>query len=59
LVALQTLDSFQFENVSLIKIDVEGLAFSVIKGPEQKIASSRPVLLVEIEQRHFLCPINE
>ncbi|MDO9010557.1 MAG: FkbM family methyltransferase [Gallionella sp.] len=59
LVVLQTLDSFQFENVSLIKIDVEGHEFSVIKGAEQTIASSRPVLLVEIEQRHIVCPINE
>ena len=59
LVALQTLDSFQFENVSLIKIDVEGHEYSVIEGAELTIASSRPVLLVEIEQRHIVSPINE
>ena len=59
LFALQTFDCFHFENVSLIKIDVEGHVFSVIKWAEQTIASLRPVLLVEIEQRYIVCPINE
>ena len=59
LVPLRTLDSFRFEHVSLIKIDVEGHEFSVIDGAVATIASSKPALLVEIEQRHNERPINE
>lgn len=59
LVPLQTLDSYQFEDVSLIKIDVEGHEYSVIEGAEATIISSRPALLVEIEQRHNSRPIGE
>jgi len=58
MVSLQTLDSFQFENVRLIKIDVEGHEFSVIEGAERTITLSWPVLLVEIEQRHLNGPIS-
>lgn len=59
LVPLQTLDSFRFENISLIKIDVEGHEYSVIDGAAATLASSRPALLVEIEQRHNGRPIGE
>jgi len=59
LVPLQTLDSYQFEGVSLIKIDVEGHEYRVIEGAAKTIASSRPVLLIEIEQRHIDRPIAE
>ena len=44
LVSLQTLDSFQFDNVALIKIDVEGHEYSVIEGAVGTIAASRPAL---------------
>lgn len=59
LVPLQTLDSFRFEGVSLIKIDVEGHEYSVIEGAGATLTSSRPALLVEIEQRHASRPIGE
>jgi len=58
-VPLQTLDSFRFEDVSLIKIDVEGHEYSVIEGAAETIATSNPALLVEIEQRHITRPITE
>lgn len=58
-VQLQTLDSYRFEDVKLIKIDVEGHEQSVIKGAAATLASSRPALLVEIEQRHNDMPIDE
>ena len=58
LVPLRTLDSYQFEGVSLIKIDVEGHEYSVIEGAEKTIVSSRPALLIEIEQRHIDRPIE-
>lgn len=59
LVALETLDSFAFEDVSLIKIDVEGHEYCVIEGGASTIVTSRPALLVEIEQRHSVRPIAE
>lgn len=58
-VSLQTLDSYRFEDVSFIKIDVEGHEYSVIEGAVSLLASSRPALLVEIEQRHNGRPISE
>jgi FkbM family methyltransferase len=59
LVPLQTLDSYRFEGVQLIKIDVEGHECSVIEGAAATITSSKPALLVEIEQRHNDRPIRE
>ena len=59
LVSLRTLDSYGFKDVSFIKIDVEGHEYSVIGGAEMLLGSSRPALLVEIEERHNSRPINE
>ena len=59
LVALRTLDSFDFQRVSLIKIDVEGHEYSVLEGAEATIEASRPALLVEIEKRHSSRPIDD
>ncbi len=59
LVPLRTLDSYLFEDVKLIKIDVEGHEQSVIMGAAATLHSSRPALLVEIEQRHNARPISE
>ncbi len=58
-VSLRTLDSFGFEQVDLIKIDVEGHEAQVIEGARETIAACRPALLVEIEQRHCPGPIGE
>ena len=52
LVPLRTLDSYQFEDVKLIKIDVEGHEFAVLEGASMTLTSSRPAMLVEVEQRH-------
>lgn len=59
LVPLQTLDSYSFKDVSLIKIDVEGHEYSVIDGAAATLTLARPALLVEIEQRHSSRPIHE
>lgn len=42
-----TLDSYHFENVDIIKIDVEGYELEVLKGADQTIASNRPIVQVE------------
>ncbi|MES2975042.1 MAG: FkbM family methyltransferase [Pseudomonadota bacterium] len=52
-VELRTMDSFGFDDVSFIKIDVEGHELRVLKGGRETILRNRPVLLVEIEQRHL------
>lgn len=41
------LDSFGFNDVDFIKIDVEGFERAVIAGAEQTIKRSRPVIVVE------------
>lgn len=43
-----TLDSFNFDNVSLIKIDVEGYEIEVIQGAKKTILRNHPTLIVEI-----------
>jgi FkbM family methyltransferase len=47
-----TIDSFSFEHVDLIKIDVEGHELNVIMGSRQTIVRCRPVILAELENRH-------
>lgn len=44
---LATLDSFQFDKIDLIKIDVEGHELNVIKSGEQTILKYKPVILFE------------
>jgi FkbM family methyltransferase len=55
-VEVRRLDDFQLGPVSFIKIDVEGHELEVLKGARQLLERNRPVLLIEIEQRH--CPGN-
>lgn len=52
-VPVRTLDAFDFADVRFVKIDVEGFEASVLLGAERTIRSHRPLLLVEIEQRHL------
>ena len=51
-VNLTTLDSFGLKDIAAIKIDVEGHEGSVLDGASQTIAIERPVVIVEIEERH-------
>jgi FkbM family methyltransferase len=44
---LATLDSFQFDKIDLIKIDVEGHELNVLKSGEQTILKYKPVILFE------------
>jgi FkbM family methyltransferase len=52
MVPIKTLDSYMFKNVSFIKIDVEGHEFKLLEGSHETISSSKPAMLIEVEQRH-------
>ena len=56
-VPVRTLDEYFFEDVCLVKIDVEGHELEVLRGAVQNLQRERPVILVEIEQRHLGGPI--
>lgn len=44
---LKTLDSYNFNDVNYIKIDVEGDELSVLKGAKQTLARCRPLIILE------------
>ena len=46
------LDDFDLPPVGFIKIDVEGHEEAVLRGAQGVIARDRPVLMIEIEERH-------
>ncbi len=48
----RTLDSFAFENVSLIKIDIEGHEAAALRGAQETLMRCRPTLIIEAEDRH-------
>lgn len=48
----RTLDACAFSNVGFIKIDVEGFEMQVLAGARGTIAHFKPVLLIELEERH-------
>lgn len=62
-IATETLDNFVRKNkiaaVHFVKIDVEGHEFSVLRGGEGVFSMFKPILLVEIEQRHHAFSINQ
>lgn len=57
-----TLDSFNFKEVDIIKIDVEGYELLVLEGADQTIANNRPIIQIEcvdIQPRAFGRTIQE
>jgi FkbM family methyltransferase len=58
-VEVRTLDTYNFADVSLVKIDVEGHERAVLAGAVQTIARERPALMIEIEQRHQSAPLDD
>lgn len=53
-VPVRKLDDYNFTDVSFIKIDVEGHESKVIEGSYNTILRERPIILVEVEQRHLI-----
>jgi|TARA_R110002074_G_scaffold366676_1_gene540641 FkbM family methyltransferase len=49
-----TIDSYKFENVDFIKIDVEKYEFNVLMGASNTIKKNRPVMLVEVDPIHTI-----
>lgn len=47
-VRLATLDSYSFENVGFLKIDVEGSEMEVLAGARETIRINRPIMLIEL-----------
>jgi|TARA_B100001971_G_scaffold129762_1_gene119790 FkbM family methyltransferase len=49
-ISLRTLDSYNFQDVDIIKIDVEGFEIPVLNGAKQTIVSQQP--WIQIEANH-------
>lgn len=47
-ITLKKLDSYNFDEVDIIKVDVEGHEFDVVQGAEQTILTHRPVVQLEM-----------
>lgn len=50
-IPLKTLDSFNFNNIDMIKIDVEGFEEEILAGSLETIKRNRPIIVVE-QQNH-------
>jgi FkbM family methyltransferase len=46
-IKVRTLDSFCFESVDFIKIDVEGMEYDVLRGSTETLMRCRPIVLFE------------
>jgi len=49
---MTTLDSYEFNDVDLIKVDCEGFEFNVMRGSLQTIMQNKPVIIVEQKPGH-------
>lgn len=58
-VATQRLDEFNLKNIGFLKIDVEGFEQEVLEGGRETIGRDKPVLLIEMEERHNKVPIEQ
>jgi FkbM family methyltransferase len=58
-VTVEPLDAFDLGDVGFIKIDAEGAEEQILAGAEGLLQRCRPVLLMEIEERHTSRPLDE
>lgn len=52
-------DDMNIANIGFIKIDVEGFELQVLEGLENTIRRDRPIMIIEIEERHMKRPLEE
>lgn len=50
-ISMKTLDSFNFKDIDMIKIDVEGFEEQILLGAQQTIENNFPILVIE-QQKH-------
>jgi hypothetical protein len=48
-VDVKPLDSFEFENLAVLKIDVQGYEPNVLDGAIQTIKKHKPIIFIEVE----------
>ncbi len=53
-IPMTTLDSYNFENVTFIKYDIEGYELKALKGSEQTIKKHGPVVVIEQNRGNIL-----
>lgn len=58
-IPLKTLDSFNFNDVDMIKIDVEGFEEEILAGAMQTIERNKPVLVIEQQKHEYKNDMNE
>jgi FkbM family methyltransferase len=57
-VSVRTLDSFGLNDVTLLKVDVEGHEVELLHGAQQTIRQNRPVVLIEVNDKNR-APVQE
>jgi FkbM family methyltransferase len=57
-VEVRSLDSYAFKDVRAMKIDVEGAELDVLGGAVETLGRCRPIMMIEVEQRHHDDPID-
>lgn len=58
LINIKSLDSFNFENISLIKIDVENMEIDVLQGAIKTITKCKPTIIIESHMYNELINSN-
>ena len=59
LIDIDKIDNYFLKNIGYIKIDIEGNESYFIEGASEFIEKNRPVIQIEIEQRHNDDPISD
>jgi FkbM family methyltransferase len=52
-VSVRPLDSFDLDEVSFIKVDVEGHELELLSGARRTIRRNRPIVLIEVKERNL------